>query len=244
MISGANRGRMLILGVLLATVPFAAAGGKKDNKAAVASKVTETPEKYNIKKVALLPLANTSGVEDARDVEAMVYMALIDQGYYRISSAEAFAANAANSGLEDEHTRLAENWENSAKVSKVYLPEVVSGAEYDAVIVPEVSQWSLYKVDYTLEGVSTTSIRIRLIMYAADGELLWAGAARKEEESDLYDPTLNVKFDSTGQPRYNLRNVPDPPDASDLARGLVGEILATLPNFDQDAAAEEVEGSN
>ncbi len=206
----------------------ASTGGGKGVK--VKSELAPAAASYNIQKVAILSLANTTGDPQADQIVNYLTRALYDGKKYQFTTIEELAADARRNGLGDDYDRMVNNWRRARTVEAVTAEKVIKKLGYDAVLGMEVNKWEEVKLDPSQEGTSNTSVGVELDLYANDGTLLWTGSNLKVEKSVSYNPEYNVRATQEGQARTTSAGaVPDPPKVEKVAVGAAQEIADAMP---------------
>jgi len=235
--------------VLAAAVPLAGCqkkttGGAAGDLPVVTTDVDPIFEEYDIQTVGVLNIANTSNNRDAVDLKKMMEIALLQSGKYKFDKSDRFAKDAARLGVEAGHKRLQHSWEQALTLDDINLKAVCEATGVDAVLAYEVSQWDEQKVDMYQEGTSKTSVRLRIVIFAADGTLLWSKKRQMVKESNYYNPDLYTRSTQSGEAIYDESKVPPAPPIKPVAQELVTEMVDTIPKVSpaEEPAEEPVEG--
>jgi len=227
-----RRTRWIGLAAAIAVIAVAGCQAASGGRGAVKVKTELAPnlDSYNVKKVAVLGVANTTGNPDADKMADYVTRALGATDKYYFADRETFARDAEQFGVTEDYDRLVESWQKVRKLDPKFLAPVLKATAYDALIAIEVSKWEEVKLAPSQEGTSDTSVGTRVEMYAPDGTLLWSASDLKTERSQPYNPEYNIRATTQNEARTtSSRAVPDPPPIEKVATTVSTEIADTLP---------------
>jgi hypothetical protein len=210
-------------GLVLAAVLWAgvAAGAEK-----IKVQLAPNLAAYNVDKVAILGLANTSGDTEAEKMASHLRQAIYGTNKFHFSNAEQFALDAKRTGVQTEYDRLRNTWLKKRIMEPAIVKKVLDATHYDAVVGVEVSRWEKRTIDPMQEGTSDTIVGLLVRMVAADGTILWSASETRTAESEPYLP--NLKSTEGGQ-AVATGNVPQPPDINKVAGDLARDVVATMP---------------
>lgn len=224
---GQNRARqaggwMAVIGLLAL-----AAGAGAKVKVQLAPNLAD----YNVERVAILGLANTSGDDHADEMAVHLIHAITMTRKYQLTTSDQFALDAKRTGVEAEHARMLSTWLKKRKSDELVVKKVLNATGYDAVIAMEVNKWEEKTIDPMTEGTSDTSVGVFLQMIAPDGVVLWSAKETLIEHSQPYLPQFNTRGTESGQTVNTARGaVPEPPEIKGVAKELAGIVVGTLPD--------------
>ena len=232
----------VVLAMTIGLVGCKASTGGNVGKGSFRTETAENAVAYTVNRVALLDAVNTSGDTDGDEMVEYLVRALHASGKYQFASAAEFARDAARAGVEADHDRLAQTWKQRRTVEPRLAEGVLTATSYDALLALEVTHWEELQIQATQEGSSSTTVGIRVRMYAADGTLLWTGSDRRTVDSAPYLPEFNQRATATGQIRTtSSAAVPEPPRVETVAPLVAEELAAAMPVIRPDEAAPEDE---
>jgi len=212
-----------------------ARSGGTGARAAVAVDIAADVDDYTVDRVGVLSFSNTTGVQKADVARRYVYAALAQADRFFLTKEETVARHVQRSGAGPEYERLLGVWGKRRIISAPDLTEVCRAAGFDAMLTIEVSKWAEEKIDRFQEGSSTTSVELKMHLYAADGTLLWSGSSMKVGRSQPYNPEMHMRATQDGEAVLDESRIPDPPPIEPLAQELAREIAATIPDLRADA---------
>ncbi len=221
-------GMVALMGATAVAGCQAASGGRGEVK--VKTELAANIDSYNVSKVAVLAVANTTGNPDADAMADYLTRALGVTNKYYIADRETFMRDADRTGTREDFDRLVSSWQKVRKLDEKALAAVLDATGYDAAISIEVNKWQEVKLAPSQEGTSDTSVGARVEMYAPDGTLLWSASDLKTEKSQPYNPEYNIRAtDSHRAAVTSEKAVPDPPAIEKVAATVSTEIADTLP---------------
>jgi hypothetical protein len=199
---------------------------------------------YPVRKIAVLGLANTTGVNAAEQMGVYVVQALSATERSYFAPAQRFALDAKRTGLEAEYSRMLSTWQKKRTVDEEVVAQVLRATGYDAVLGIEVSEWKQNQLEATQEGTSDTMIGALVRLYAADGTLLWSATERRTEHSQPYLPSFNLKPTASGETRTTSASaVPQPPPYEEVAQDVARALAGTLPSLEGKKKDEAPKGA-
>jgi hypothetical protein len=221
-------GTVALMGAIAVIGCQAASGGK--GAVRVKTELAPNIDSYNVSKIAVLGLANTTGNPDADKMADYITQALGGTEKYYFADRETFARDAEQFRVAQDYDRLLSSWQKVRKLDPKELSAVLEATGYDALVGIEVNKWEEVKLSPNQEGTSDTSVGARVEMYAPDGTLLWSASDLKTEKSQPYNPEYNIRATTQNQARTtSAKAVPDPPPIEKVAVAVSTEIADTLP---------------
>jgi len=185
---------------------------------------------YQVTRVAILGIANTTGDEEALQIGDYVVQALVTSGTYQFATPEDFARDAKRLAVSDDYERLLRTWQKKRVLDEPVMNRVLETTGYDALVAMEVTRWEEVKLEPSQEGTSDTSVGLEVSLFAIDGTALWSGSDDRTEESRPYLPSFNTRATSSGEAATTATSaVPDPPPIEQVAREVANDVVATLP---------------
>jgi len=192
----------------------------------------DAPPSTKTLRVAVLPVVNTSGEEDAvkimedvlnerfRDVDRSRAIFLMPEDVERILS----DANRLDRGL-----RIADRWSRTGAVDTTAFQGLDSTLIADAVLLIKVSEWETKRFHNIGEGQSNTTIGLHFALYSIKtGKKVWGKDVREQRFAREIDASAGmVGYDETG--RIQTAKATDPPRVQDVASDLVRDALKKFP---------------
>lgn len=224
-------GRAVLIAAAIVSLTGMEAGAAKP-KALVAVKVDSTFFSRSLKRIAILDII-TPAVEDPRvaEIEHLVQAALQDQGEFLLLFPEDLRTAAEHAGEKVAYETLLRVWHSRRVIDTPALAKVGPAASIDALVAAEVTHFEQYKLEYTQEGYSTTTVGLKIQMYdARDNTLLWEASEVYVAKSPFYDASSYVSPDAGGVSKQAMRGLPPPPEYDDVSQKVVEDVISTFPH--------------
>lgn len=217
-----------VLCLVLAAGCKASSGGGQGSE--VKAELAPNLENYQVTRVAILGIANTTGDVEAEQMSDYVVQALVSSGMYSFADPQTFERDARRLELGADYERLQRTWQKKRVLDEPVMERVLEATGYDAMVGMEVTRWEEVKLDPSQEGTSDTSVGLEVMMFALDGTILWSAGEDRTEHSRPYLPSFNTRSTGSGEATTTAASaVPDPPPIEDVARDVASEVVSTLP---------------
>jgi hypothetical protein len=204
------------------------AGAAKDQ---VAWTVDPAYFERKINRIAILDVITPSGADErVLEMETMIQAALQEQGDFDLIFPSDFQAAADRGGAKEAWETLHRVWHSRREIEGPSLHIVTPATTIDAIIGAEVTHFEQYKIDYTQEGYSTTTVGLKIQMFDAhDKKLLWQASMIHTAKSPPYNPAGYLGSDAGGGTVQTGKGVPNPPEYDDTSEKVVNAVINTFP---------------
>jgi len=230
----------ILLGIVSLCLALAALPGCRSGALGVrpaTSFVVPDWDSLEIKTLAYLGMGSSVGDEIARQTaEEMADTDLrSEQNRFVVLGLTESRRRASSKGVGDEAAKLIRVWRDARMADQFLVQKFCEGIGVDGVIFGEVTDWKKEKVDWTIEGQSSTQVTMRLCIYSGKtGQLAWEASSTQRKESLKYTPNeaTGVYTDRSGMSRAERPGSigPEPPKPEEVAEDVLRSILASLPS--------------
>ena len=198
-----------------------------------------------ISTLAYLGERNTSGEATALDQShRLIASEIRNQNKYIVLSDKIAEERAEQTGKSELLEHVRQVWSSDQVVDQFAARELCEALGVDAILVSEVADWTKYAIEPTQEGTSWSRVGIGLYIYSPkgpSGPLVWGANRSLRKDSLPYRPTggaaalADAATSSSKRERESRRdntldNVPVPPPIDEVARAVLGELVAALPD--------------
>jgi len=183
-------------------------------------------------RVAVLPVVNGSGEEDA----TVIMEDVLREEFKKVDPSRAMflMPEDVERVLDDLHaddraSRLTDRWGRYGTLDSTAIVGLDSLLVADAIMLIQVSEWETKRAHNIGEGQSNTTINIHFALYRIrDKKKIWSKDEREQRfarEMDVSSST--VGYDETG--RVQTPNANEPPRVHEVATDLVRDALKKFP---------------
>ena len=121
-------------------------------------------------------------------------------------------------------------WLSRRAIEPPALARLGPATSIDAIVAAEVTHFEQFKLDYTQEGYSTTTVGLKIQMFdARDLTLLWQASEVYVAKSPPYNPSSFVTPDAGGVSRQGMKGVPPSPPYEMVSKKVVKDVISTFP---------------
>ena len=226
------RGWMGACAALLAALSLGCQAASQSGPAAKKAAPTAEAGLPGISTVAMLDLANSSGVERAGELMKSVLESQVkSQGGYNYIGFYETQSHANKPELRADLDRLRKDWSGSRYVDAAVLARFGAAIGADAVLAADLTTWATEKLEWNVEGKSWSRVVCTLTIFETrTGEVLWKKTGDALLESAYYDPAGTGLGDQSGVPSTEVVNrAPDPPPVDEAARQAALRLAKALP---------------
>ena len=192
----------------------------------------DAPASTKTLRVAVLPVINASGDEDAvkimedvlnerfKDVDRSKAIFLMPGDVERILS---------DANRLDRALRVTDRWSKRGTIDSTAFAGLDSVLVADAVLLIKVNEWETKRFHNIGEGQSHTTISLHFALFGIkDRKKIWGKEVREQRFAQEIDASSGmVGYDATG--RIQSPNATDPPRVHDVASDLVRDALKKFP---------------
>jgi hypothetical protein len=211
------------------------AWGSKGSKSQVAVTVDPSYFDRKIQRLAILDVIKPTVTDDRVDVIMDLFQAEIqDQGEFFLLFMDDLKAAAQRAGVKTEYETLVRVWRSRHEIEGPALDKVAQATNIDALICATITHFEQFKLEYTQEGHSTTTVGLKVQMFdAKDKKTLWEASEVKVAKSPPYQPEGYVSSDAGGVTRQGMRGVPEPPEVELVCEQVVKDVVGTFPKEEE-----------
>jgi hypothetical protein len=199
---------------------------------------TVAPDYFEKKigKIAILDVITPRGVDDrVFEIEDMIQFALQEQGDFEILFPSDFKSAAERGGARTAYEALLRVWRSRREIEAPSFAKVVPATSIDALIAAEVTHFEQEKIDFHVEGNSTTTVGLKIQMFdATDRHVLWEASIIKVEKSQPYKPDAYITADASGRSQQRVNVVPEPPEYDLTSQKVVDLVIGTFPKAENE----------
>jgi hypothetical protein len=194
--------------LVLAASPALAAKSKKGDLFKTAPDFAS----YNLKSIALLPIATYDRNVEAERIVATLWGAdLKDTGYRWVSaglSRDLLGGQKADSLLKVVRDDILKD----VRVDSLSAPALCAKLRVDAVLSVRVDQWEQQQLLWSQSGRPTTSVQVKSALVDSSGALLWTASGSETGEGAYHDPNTNpISVSSSGLDQQPIKGEGGPP---------------------------------
>lgn len=195
-------------------------------------KLDQAPAAPKGLRVAVLPIVNGSGEEDATVIMEDVLrdeFKLVDPARAIFLMPDDVQRVLDDLHADDRASRLTDRWSRNGTLDSTAIGGLDSLLVADAVLMVQISEWETKRAHNIGEGQSNTTISLHLALYRIrDKKKIWSKEEREQRfarEMDISSSTIG--YDETGRVQTPKAN--EPPRVSEVATDLIRDALKKFP---------------
>ena len=195
-------------------------------------KVESAPPASKGLRIAVLPVVNGSGEDDA----TLIMEDVLRDEFKRVEPARAIFLMPqdvervlGDVNADDRASRITDRWSRYGTLDSAAIGGLDSLLMTDAVMLVHITEWETKRAHNINEGQSNTTISLHFALYRIrDKKKIWTKEEREQRFARELDPTSStIGYDETG--RVQTPNANEPPRVHEVATDLVRDALKKFP---------------
>jgi len=195
-------------------------------------KLEQAPPASKGMRVAVLPVVNGSGEDDATLIMEDVLrdeFKLVDPSRAMFLMPQDVERVLGDLNADDRAARLTARWARNGSLDSTAIVGLDSLLVADAIMLVRVSEWETKRAHNIGEGQSSTTISLHFALYRIrDKKKIWSKDEREQRLAREIDASSStIGYDETG--RVQTPNANEPPRVHEVATDLVRDALKKFP---------------